>query len=98
MYTAEGETSRADTPYTGRSAVSGGWLPPRPACSVLKKKICIRGPGTTSHRTLQIHCGRLWLSQGNGSKKIGIRAVLEIFPPFSDDLQAYKQSWTQAQT
>lgn len=83
VYMTEGETSRTDTPYTGRSALSGGLLPPRPGCSILKEKIChIRHPGTTSHRTLKIH---LYLSQENASKKIGTRAVLEIPPPFSDD-------------
>lgn len=82
----EGETSRADTPYTGGSALSMAGCHPDPACSTLKEKICrIRGPESTSHRTLKIHCCRLWLSQENGSKKTGTRAVLEIAPPFSDD-------------
>lgn len=72
--------------YTGGSSLSMAGCHPDPACSTLKEKICrIRGPESTSHRTLKIHCGHLWLSQENGSKKIGTRAVLEIAPPFSDD-------------
>lgn len=76
---------------------------PDPACSILKEKICcIRRPGTTSHRTLKIHCGRLWLSQENGSEKIGARAVLGIFFfllfLMMKYLQAHKQSWTWTQT